>query len=120
MAREYRDAAITRANEMARGRPDDEEVEGTDYEEEEVEETDNEEAEETDDEDVGLESQGTIRSFAYETTETTISSLVNNGGSNESETSTDEPITDSGYMPPPIKRSSSKSHRPHRGKRRIG
>jgi len=66
---------------------------------------------------VEAESSNTILSFNCETNPT-LSTLIEDEDSDESETSMDELALD--YRPPPAKRSSSKSHWSHRRKRETG
>jgi len=108
--KEVRDAAIARANERARETVEDEEAE----------ETEVEEAQETDDEEVQAWSSSTMPSFAYRTTELTLSTLTEDERHDlyESETSIDELAVDDKFHPPPAKRS-SKSHQYRRQKRRT-
>ena len=96
--------------EEADNESDDEAPEKTDNE------SDDEELEETNTEGVWLQSQGTVPSFAFDTTETTASSPVDDGDLSESGPRVDKLIAGPTYMP--TKRSSSQYHR-RRGKRRL-
>jgi hypothetical protein len=115
LAREFRDAAIAHANASARAIGEVKKTSGEGPEKTDGE-VDGDEAEETDTDDMWLQSQGAVPSFACETTETTVSSLVDDEDSSESEIHTDKLIV--GSTNAPAKRSLSKAHGRH-GKRRI-